>query len=259
MRNKISNVLWGAFFILIGVLTMGGVFGWWDFQLFFRGWWTLIIIVPFAISVVRDGFNTANVIGLGIGLILLLGQQNVFDFHLTWKLIVPLILIAIGVGIIFRNNNNHNHNHNCNFNCNDQDKNEYIETNYTCGSNNSSNSENSNAGNYSDNTYIPEINAIFSGQKKCYNNAIFKGANMNALFGGVELDLRTAIIPQNCVINCCAIFGGAEIMFPPNVNVIVHSTPIFGGVTNKTVASAYANAPTVEVRATCAFGGVDLK
>jgi len=256
MRSKISNVLWGAFFILIGVLVMGNILDWWQIQFFFRGWWTLFIIIPFAISVIRDGFNAGNVIGLGIGFILLLGQQNLFDFGSMMKLIIPLVLIAIGVAIIFRNNNNH---HNCNSNCNNQDKNDYIETNYSCGSNNSSNSENSNAGNSSEGNYIPEIVAIFSGQKKCYNNAIFKGANINALFGGIELDLRTAIIPQNCVINCCTIFGGAEIFFPPNVNVIVHSTPIFGGVTNKTVASAYANAPTVEVRATCVFGGVDLK
>ena len=106
---------------------------------------------------------------------------------------------------------------------------------------------------------IPEITSIFGSQEKNYNNSIFKGANLCAIFGGVELDLRNSIIPQNCIINCCTIFGGADILFPPNVNVVVHSTPIFGGVSNGSGPCAYANAPTVEVHATCVFGGVDVK
>lgn len=225
MRSKIANTLWGLFFIVIGIGFAGNVFNLWDFNLFFAGWWTLFIIIPCALSMVNNGPNTGSVIGLSIGLMLLLAQQRVFDMQVVGKLIIPLILVTIGLSIIFSNMFN---------------KSKHIDFSHVASG-------------------AIDYTATFSGQKVNVDNEPFKGATLNAVFGGVELRLDHAIITEDAVINCSAIFGGIEISVPSDVNVKVSSTPIFGGVDNKHRGPSIPDAPTIFINATCMFGGVDIR
>ena len=73
---------------------------------------------------------------------------------------------------------------------------------------------------------------------------------------------RSAIVEQtedDVVINANATFGSIDIYVPQYVRVIVKSTSIFGGVTDKTTPAADVNAPKVYVNSVCLFGGVDVK
>jgi predicted membrane protein len=79
-----------------------------------------------------------------------------------------------------------------------------------------------------------------------------------ALFGGLTVDFRDARIDHDIMIDASAVFGGIDLMFPPDVRVVTRATPLFGGVDNKTRAPHAANAPTVTVRCLAAFGGVDI-
>ena len=101
--------------------------------------------------------------------------------------------------------------------------------------------------------------AVFSGEKMNFTGEVFQGAELNAVFGGVECNLRNAIIDQDCVIRASAIFGGVDIFVPGNVNVQVTSTSIFGGVSNKSCNGQIEGAPTLYIQGTCLFGGVDIK
>ena len=60
-------------------------------------------------------------------------------------------------------------------------------------------------------------------------------------------------------MSASAIFGGIDIFVPGDVNVKITSNSIFGGVSNKTVGYRNEAAPTLYIRATCLFGGVDVK
>ncbi len=225
MRSKLSNVLWGLFFIVLGVGFAGNAFNAWDFNLFFAGWWTLFIIIPCAISIIQNGPNTGSIIGLTIGILLLLAQQDVFDMQVVGKLIFPLILVIIGISIMTSNIFN---------------KHKHIDfTNVASGS--------------------IDYTATFSGQKVNVDNEPFKGATLNAVFGGIDLRLDHAIITEDAVINCSAVFGGIDIYIPNDVNVKVTSTPIFGGVDNKHRGPFITDAPTIFINATCMFGGVDIR
>ena len=102
-----------------------------------------------------------------------------------------------------------------------------------------------------------EYYATFSGEKLTFTGDEFKGANLNAIFGGVNLNLRNANITQDQIINTTSVFGGIDIAVPNNVNVKVKSTSIFGGVENKTQSKE--NAPTIYVKAFCLFGGTEIK
>ncbi|MFA9463563.1 MAG: LiaF domain-containing protein [Velocimicrobium sp.] len=227
MKPRISNLIWGLLFVILGIGFAGNAFGYWNFTLFFAGWWTLFIIVPCLVSIIQDGPNTGTIIGLLIGLMLLLTRQNIVDGELIGKLIVPIIFVIIGFAIMFANS----------FRGHRPTQSEYTKMK---------------DGNR-------HYNATFSGQNIHCDNEIFEGASIDAVFGSVALRLDQAIINEDVIINCNATFGGVEIYLPSDVNVKISSTPIFGGVSNKRRNFANPTAPTVYISATCMFGGVDIK
>lgn len=105
---------------------------------------------------------------------------------------------------------------------------------------------------------LEDITATFAGQKISKENEEFKGANLDAVFGSVSLDIRKAIIEKEAVIKASAIFGGVEIFVPTDVNVKIKGTPIFGGISNKSLSSK-DNEKIIYIDAFCMFGGVDIK
>ncbi|PRR81108.1 LiaF transmembrane domain-containing protein [Clostridium vincentii] len=227
MRSKLGNLLWGLAFIVAGVGVAGNVSGIWDFNLFFHGWWTLFIIIPSLISMVQNGVNTGNIIGVVIGALLLVDAQNIIPRNLVGKMIFPIILVLIGISIIFKGKD-HN----------------YKSTVHQTKT--------------SRDGFINAV-GIFGGGKIRPTNEKVTGVTATAIFGGVDLDLRNAIIDEDIVITSTAIFGGIDIFFPPNVNVKVSSLPIFGGIDNRTIHTSAENAPTIYMKATCVFGGMDIK
>ncbi len=66
------------------------------------------------------------------------------------------------------------------------------------------------------------------------------------------------MIEKEAVIKASSIFGGVEIFVPQDVNVKVKSTPIFGGVSDKSKSSK-DNEKIIYIDAFCMFGGVDIK
>jgi predicted membrane protein len=238
MRNKLSNVLWGLFFILIGVGIAGNVMNIWDFHLFFDGWWTLLIIVPCFISMLQTGFSTGSTIGFIIGVLLLMNYQIDFNFNI-WQLIIPVILVFIGIRIMFQGAFR-----------------KKINYDYSSGS---SGSYTGNVGgtNYS-NTSKGEYSAVFS-SNHIHLTEPFYGTGLTAAFGAIVLDLRNAQITGDVEINASAIFGGIDLYLPSNVKVKISNVPIFGGVSNKHMQATDSSAPTVYLNSTCMFGGIDIK
>ena len=226
MRKRIGSVLWGVAFIIAGLGFAGNAFGIWDFDIFFDGWWTLFIIIPAIISMVENGPNTGNSIWLIVGGVLLLSAQDIIDGRIVGKLFFPVILVLIGFSIIFGNRVR-------------QSVPQSAFASVPVGG-------------------VPGYNAIFSGNDVRWPAEQFTGASLSAVFGGVTLDLRNAIITEDAVINSTCIFAGIDIYVPQNVQVKVAGVPVFGGVDNK-AANAAPNAPTVYVNSTCIFGGVDIK
>jgi len=105
---------------------------------------------------------------------------------------------------------------------------------------------------------LENITATFSEQKAQKAGEDFKGANLDAVFGSVVLDLREANIEKEAVIKASAIFGGVEIFTPADVNVKVKATPIFGGVSDKSLSKKDSE-KIIYIEAFCMFGGVDIK
>lgn len=226
--KKIGNVLWGIVLIVIGMIFGLNALGITNINVFFKGWWTLFIIIPSFIELFRGNSKIGSIIGLSIGIALYLCAQDILSFSLIRKLIFPFILVMIGISILFKDTLN-------------KKVGEKIRT--------------LNANKES----FEEYCATFGEQKNDLSGQEFKGANLDAVFGSVDLDISKAIIKSDQVINANAIFGGVQIRVPTGVNIKVKSTPIFGGVTKKIKAEYQENLPTIYINGVALFGGVEIK
>lgn len=221
--KKIESILWGLVLIVVGVIIGLNTMGITNINIFFDGWWTLFIIVPSFIGLFNDNDKTGNIIGLIVGGALLMASQNLIDFELLWKLLLPIVLIVIGVSIILKNVFG--------------DKENFRKSVLN-----------------DDNTYY----ATFGEQNLKFDEEVVRDMSLNATFGGIKCDLRNAVLDSDIVISASAIFGGIDIYVPLGVQVKVKSLPIFGGVDNKVSVSGDKKY-TIYVKATCMFGGVDIK
>lgn len=226
--KKVGNILWGIILIVLGIIIALNATGVTNINIFFRGWWTLIIIIPSFIGLIKNESKMWSFIWLIIGIVLLLCAQNILSFSLISKLIFPFILIVIGLAIIFKDVTNRKIKGKVK-----KLNNENIENEAYC--------------------------ATFGSQNANYAGQEFKGANLDAIFGSVELDLYKATITKDQIINASAIFGGIDIIVPKDVNIKVKSTPIFGGVSNKIKNDYDEKLPTIYINSFCMFGGVEIK
>lgn len=224
--KKSGSILWGLLLVAAGVLFALNALNLTDINLFFDGWWTLFIIIPCTIGLFSEREKTGNILGIIVGIFLLLACQGIISFSLLWKLLVPAVIIIIGLKMIFTGMFGNK-------------ANEMLKEL-------KSNSKNCKTG-----------CAVFSGHDISYNGEIFDGAELTAVFGGIDCDLKNAIIEKDCAIVVSAVFGGIDIIVPEQVNVKVSSNCIFGGISNKT--AVHNNAPTIYISGTCVFGGVEIK
>lgn len=228
--KMVSNYIWGLFLILVGVVLGLNAFGITNINLFFDGWWTVFIIVPSLNGLIKGEDRTGALIGLIIGVFLLLSCQDVIDFSLFVKLFIPVILITIGLSIIFK----------------DKAKDVVVKK---MGKINAKDID-------MEHTYI----STFSEEKINLDNEKLENCAINSIFGSVSLDLRNAIIDEDIVINNYVVFGGVTIKVPKDVNVVVKTTSIFGGVDNKTGRNkSKENVKTIYIKGTILFGGIDIK
>jgi predicted membrane protein len=113
---------------------------------------------------------------------------------------------------------------------------------------------------HSDDTIVAD--GIFGGPTVASVSQQFRGGSLTAIFGGVTLDLRSALpAPEGASINATAVFGGIEILVPHDWRIVVKATPIFGGIEDKTehTGELPADAPLLRVDGLSVFGGVEIK
>lgn len=218
MKN-IRNKAWGISLIILGIITALNSMNIVNINFFFEGWLTLFIIIPCFISLFTDDDKITNLVGVVVGVILLLDYQNVVNFDFILKLILPAVFITFGLSFIYK------------------DKTEEI--------------------------VIPKVkneteySSIFSYQKITKSGKEFIGCDIDAIFGGLQLDLSNVKIKNNSVIISNSIFGKSTITVPDNINVIIKSTTIFGSIINKVKTDSKSKV-TLYIDGTALFGGIEI-
>jgi cell wall-active antibiotic response 4TMS protein YvqF len=105
------------------------------------------------------------------------------------------------------------------------------------------------------------IHAILGGVDRRGAFTMPRRLKIVAMMGGASLDLREARFPAGVMeVDVKAVFGGVQILVPPELAVEVQGTAIMGGFQNVNRAPAHPDpdAPLLRVRGLALMGGVDI-
>lgn len=104
---------------------------------------------------------------------------------------------------------------------------------------------------------------VLGGDKRNSNSADFRGGDLVAVMGGIDVDLTRARIANGpAVIDVFAFWGGIDIRVPEDWSVTVRGIPLLGGFDDKTNRGPLAGAaPRQEliVKGLAIMGGIDVK
>ena len=180
--KKLSKLFLGFSVAAIGVLWILNVTGVIGFDIFFRGWWTLLVILPCTAHLIAHP-NWGSFSGIALGAVLLLQAQGYIDWSVFWKLSLAIIFITFGVMLVFSKDGRPD-----------------------CWNRKDSMGECSTISREGKN--ILNISTAFGEQNRRLDAEVFEGADIDASFCSVRLDLRDAIINDDVVINIKANFAG---------------------------------------------------
>ena len=100
MNKSKSTLIWGLIITIVGVIFLGNSLNFWNISIFFRGWWTLFIIVPSLIGLFKKQTIVSSILGLIIGILLFLACQDIIQWQMVGKIFIPLLIIVIGISLI---------------------------------------------------------------------------------------------------------------------------------------------------------------
>ena len=109
--------------------------------------------------------------------------------------------------------------------------------------------------------YIDDM-AIFGGGDRMISSQNFKGGRVTAIFGGGKYNMMSAQLAKGRnVIDIFAMFGGCKFIIPPEWDVRVEVSAIFGGFSDKRhIRKDIPRDPSKElvIKGVAVFGGGDV-
>lgn len=225
--HKRSKALTGILIVAVGVLILmkqtGVILPHWLLS------WKMLLIAIGIISLVKHNFRQLwGVVLIGIGSLFILKDfyPNTIDTKFIW----PAVLIIIGISMLYKL--------------------------FFSGNNDFKKSMN----NVSGEDYF-ESNTVFGSVDKKMVSKNFKGADLNAVFGGNEIDLTQADFTGEAIINARAVFGGISLIIPASWTVKSELTSVFGGIEDKRASYVITDQDSTKVliiKGSCVFGGIEI-
>jgi predicted membrane protein len=195
----------------------------------FRYWPALLIIYGVA-KIVQSEHTPGRawgVVVLVIGVLFMLEKLHILDFR-VWDL-WPVFLILLGMSMMWRS-------------LDQQKRTAEVKTSGAA-------------------EPRPEIKdfVMMSGLKRSNTSSDFRGGEVTAIMGGVELDLRGASMKNSeAVLEIFAFWGGIEIRVPQDWNVNVQAIPLLGGIEDRTSRANPNSGKTLIIRGYAIMGGADI-
>lgn len=219
---------WRIGLLGLGLLALGGAVGLdalgiVQIGLFFRGWWTLLLIVPGAVGLAR-GRQQPRDIALAAGGLVLLALVRGW-LKAGFALLLAVGLAAAGVVMVYG--------------CVQRLRVPRLITLEQ-----------------SPESRTPLYCATLCGRYVSYDGLLFRGAELTAMAGGLTCDLRSARFDRDMVIRADAVAGKVEILLPPNVQVLIGSTVCLGRIRERVPHSDDPCARIVYVDGMCVLGSV---
>jgi predicted membrane protein len=112
---------------------------------------------------------------------------------------------------------------------------------------------------------LPRIHpvAVFGGVKRRVEAQEFEGGEIEAVFGGVELDFRRSKMKgESASVEVNAVFGGVQMRVPENWAVEFRGVAVFGGFEDQTITPRPTEGGPVQkliITGNAVFGGVSVE
>jgi predicted membrane protein len=100
--------------------------------------------------------------------------------------------------------------------------------------------------------------AIWSGSERRISSAAFRRAELTAVMGGIEIDLRQASTPGEAVVDVFVMWGGIVIRVPPDWSVSNQVVAVMGGASDKSTGTRDAQHRLI-IRGFVLMGGIEVK
>jgi hypothetical protein len=105
-----------------------------------------------------------------------------------------------------------------------------------------------------------DATAIFAGSQRKVVTQEFSVGDVTAIIAGTTLDFRSArLLERRGVVDVFAIWGGIDLIVPPEWRVVCEVTPILGVFQDGTTLPADPDAPTLVVRGSVVMGGIEVR
>jgi len=198
--------------------------------------WQMLLIVIGVFNIFSDQHKVSGYILLGVGGFFMLDKFYYWDISF-WQVFWPLILIGIGVAVLVNHRKNQGHGYRFN----------HVGSKYSGDD---------------DGDYIDEV-TIFSGTEKTITSQNFRGGKITSIFGGSEINLNQAqLSDEKNDIEVVSIFGGSTLIVPPDWDVKVNVTAVFGGFSDKRYKRTGVEKDPqkiLHVQGVVIFGGGEIK
>ena len=226
--KKTFKIVFGLAFIAAGLLWILNLAGVFDFCFSLDGWWAFFVIIPCFFGLVCGPDRVGSLIGLSIGVLLLLSARGIVAWSDFWQYALAALVIGIGIKMIF------------------------VRTICSC-----------KAGDCRTITRegkdIKTLESNFAKQRLEYDGEKFEGIDVKVAFGGLEIDLRNAIVEEDVDIRLELAFGGIEIRLPQGAVVKTSVNCSFAGVCDERRIAPKEGSPVIYITGKAAFGGIELK
>lgn len=231
MHSGTSGVLIGGIIVLVGLGLLLDNLGIVRIHDVWRFW--PVVLVIWGVSRLLESRSAAGYVWGGlvalVGAVFLLDNFHILIFEFEpFDLIWPLLIIGFGVSLLLKA----------------MDRRRYLDGVPP--------STGSDLGHW----------VIFSGVKRRIETQDFKGGDIVAIFGGVNIDLRRAnIAGDRAVIDVNALFGGVDIRVPDTWRVSIKGMGIFGAFEDKSVPprpDPNVKTPELILSGSAVFGGVKV-
>ena len=103
--------------------------------------------------------------------------------------------------------------------------------------------------------------AIMGGVARRSSSQTFRGADLTAVMGGCEIDLRKASMApgSEAIVDVFAFWGGIDLKVPEDWTVVLRAMPLMGGIDDKTRPPQSSPEKRLVIRGIVMMGGVSIK
>ncbi len=221
MNQIIARILTGTLIVIFGLGALLDALQVLPFWANIGNWWPIGLVLVGVIILINNLSQFIwATIFIGAGVLLQLERLGLVEVNF-FALFWPIIIIGIGLSILFQKTM--------------RPKNIKVQD-------------------------LDDLTAIFGGSETVNSSKNYLGGKATAIFGGVTLDLRDAVIKKEATLNVFALCGGVELKVPREWKIKTEVFPILGGVESKSSSTAFKDdAPLLIVTGTAALGGIEIR